>query len=250
MSSTAQNETLIYCCATSPIEEATKTEDAGDVDVIRLNAALHELGMLSAITNSRAEYLEEKAAPSTRKLAHLKRTECTSVCLKKRYCVLHMNSNYVTNFASSWKCGLTPTSRKVIQSHINVNINPKNDLNTSTLGILSIQQKEVKPRLNRFKLRFHRPYEFPWMHRLESRGLSSHCCNPSNEVSSSDGGNRSNPGSPEKLTIDTSTNLVRSRSLDDIEAINLSVLIPDNDLNCPTSDVETVSQKMEHLKVI
>lgn len=219
--------------------------DDGDLDLVHLNTALHELGMLSAITESRKQYLQEKAA-TNRRLAMSRLKETNPVCLKKGFCVLHMNSNYVTDLSSVWKCGLRTGAVQTVRLPGDVVRSPPSDAVVPGKDGECCHERG-RSRSSRYRLHFQKPYEVPWMNRLVRQEWPSHLVSQG-DLASKDAstlGNRSNPGSPEKSSGDSSSGLVRSRSLDDIEAMNPAV----SSLTCQKSEIETVSQRMESLHV-
>uniref|UniRef100_A0A224YAC9 Uncharacterized protein n=1 Tax=Rhipicephalus zambeziensis TaxID=60191 RepID=A0A224YAC9_9ACAR len=109
-----------YCCpiARQPASASTSS--------VALDASLHELGMLSAVTDSRRDYLLEK----------LSRDHSGQLC------VLAMNSAYIADF--SFVAASSPPSE--------------------TVPLLTLRRPRV--RALRRRQYFYQPYDYPWRQRL------------------------------------------------------------------------------------
>uniref|UniRef100_A0A131YN48 Uncharacterized protein n=1 Tax=Rhipicephalus appendiculatus TaxID=34631 RepID=A0A131YN48_RHIAP len=110
-----------YCCpiARQPASASSTSSDA-------LDASLHELGMLSAVTDSRRDYLLEKLSRDSGHSGQL--------------CVLAMNSAYIADFSFV----ASPPSE--------------------TVPLLTLRRPRV--RALRRRQYFYQPYDYPWRQRL------------------------------------------------------------------------------------
>ncbi|KAH9383738.1 uncharacterized protein LOC144153704 [Haemaphysalis longicornis] len=220
------------CRAISPV--ATPSTSATDLD-----ASLHELGMLSAVTDSRRDYVLEKLARNARSV--------DSGQHHSGLCVLAMNSAYIADFS-------------FVTSHVAPPESPPSP--SETVPLLTLRRPRVRALRRRHY--FYQPYDYPWRPRLvemlrakedESSAMAGvDLC--FEEPQGLDCGNKSNPGSPSKLslggakaggsivigTVAGSPGIVRSKSLDDLEVCNAKA--------CGTKvDIETVSRKIGNLHV-
>lgn len=249
------------------------TTSNSDVDMESLNAALHELGMLSSITESRRQYLRETIRTCTRSTGNTSRPQpppplppSTVDSVSGGFCVLHMNSNYVTDLRLKVKCENATDDIANEQA-------PSSSWVASRKWPLSLSRRQ-----------FQKPYSVPSYAadaRLRRRNWSrrSHhnlTTESSSSSSSRDGiqsGNRSNPGSPEKgaahriggggskeyaatammmmMPSAGSQNglLLRSRSLDDIEAVHVVKSFEQQPLPATRVDIDNVSARLGHLHV-
>uniref|UniRef100_L7M381 Uncharacterized protein n=1 Tax=Rhipicephalus pulchellus TaxID=72859 RepID=L7M381_RHIPC len=109
-----------YCCpiARQPASASTPSD--------ALDASLHELGMLSAVTDSRQDYLLEKLSRSGDSGPH-----------HSGLCVLAMNSAYFSFVAASERA--------------------------SSETVLTLRRPRIRGALRR---RFYQPYDYPWRQRL------------------------------------------------------------------------------------
>ncbi|XP_037520332.1 uncharacterized protein LOC119396997 [Rhipicephalus sanguineus] len=145
-----------YCCpiARQPASVVSTSSDA-------LDASLHELGMLSAVTDSRQDYLLEKLSHSS-----------DSGPNHSGLCVLAMNSAYIADF--SFVAASSPESPP-----------------SETVPLLTLRRPRV--RALRRRQYFYQPYDYPWRQRLMEMLRT--------KEASCDGTNKSSPGSPSKLTV-------------------------------------------------
>lgn len=222
---------------------------------MELDAALHELGMLSRITDSRTDFLQEKI--------QVKKKRSSNSLSSAPLCVVQMNSKFITKWS---------TLSKNFQSHSD-----------------SEEEKteaEVEPNasrtVTRYKSMSHRywrkvarakPYDAAGFSRkldvaagfrkrdtaaayipvVAAAAAEERDSSPS--VSRQDsGGNKSNPSSPVKSQNSlppSGGSIVRSRSLDDLEIAKVVEEGGKEDCYCRygRSDIETVSQRISNLHV-
>ncbi|XP_075553371.1 uncharacterized protein LOC142586029 isoform X1 [Dermacentor variabilis] len=216
------NSPNCYCCHTAPKRPPQPASASTSSSTNDLDASLHELGMLSAVTNSRQDYVLEK-------LSHRARNMDSSPH-HSGLCVLAMNSAYIADFSFM-------TSSVVPES-------PPSP--SETVPLLTLR----RPRIRALRRRhyFYQPYDYPWRQRLVDMLRTKEDESAAEFENGTDGVNKSNPGSPSKLT-GTSSNasattvagIVRSKSLDDLEVCAKE---------CGTKeDIETVSRKISNLHV-
>ncbi|KAH6920543.1 hypothetical protein HPB50_015532 [Hyalomma asiaticum] len=197
MASILRHETNgCFCCC--PAQPASASTSTGTND---LDASLHELGMLSAVTDSRRDYLLERLSRSARNV--------DSGPHHSGLCVLAMNSAYIADF-SFVPPGVVAES-------------PPSP--SETVPLLTLR----RPRALRRRQYFYQPYDYPWRQRLVEEVLRTQ------DVSCT---NKSNPGSPSKLSV--AGGIVRSKSLDDLSA---------KAAGGTKADIETVSRKISNLHV-
>lgn len=214
------NSPSCYCCPTAPKRPPQPASASTSPSTNDLDASLHELGMLSAVTDSRRDYVLEKLS---RRAGNM-----DSGPHHSGLCVLAMNSAYIADFSFM-------TSSVVPES-------PPSP--SETVPLLTLR----RPRIRALRRRhyFYQPYDYPWRQRLVEVLRTKDEAVAENGT---DGVNKSNPGSPSKLT-GTSSNassttvagIVRSKSLDDLEVCSAKA--------CGTkADIETVSRKISNLHV-
>uniref|UniRef100_A0A1E1XD75 Uncharacterized protein n=1 Tax=Amblyomma aureolatum TaxID=187763 RepID=A0A1E1XD75_9ACAR len=235
-----------YCCHGRPGQLPQPTSHGAPVaatstaSTTDLDASLHELGMLSAVTDSRRDYVLEKLARGARNM--------DSGPHHSGLCVLAMNSAYIADFSFVSSGGLAPES-------------PPSP--SETVPLLTLRRPRVRALRRRHY--FYQPYDYPWRPRIvemlrtkeeEEKAAAAMISLSLLKVTSDDGGNKSNPGSPSKLslvgtkpggsvangTAAGSPGIVRSKSLDDLEVCSAKA--------CGTkADIETVSRKISNLHV-
>lgn len=177
-----------YCCR--------RPQHKMDVD-----AALNELGMLSTVTDSRRQYLQERARRSRNRTQSEQGTSYTSGHLRlaettgspsKAFQIVTLNPQYVTSLssASETHCNsdiYSKTSNESYASTVDGSFNlktlPMKDpeliktMSSLHLGTKykddNLEFESRRSRLTRVKLervrRFKRPYDIPWKYAMETR---------------------------------------------------------------------------------
>lgn len=244
-----------YCISHTKDVRSEPDEPSSSME---LDAALHELGMLSRITDSRTDFLQEKI--------QVKKKRSSNSLSSAPLCVVQMNSKFITKWS---------TLSKNFQSH-----SDSEEEKTET-EVESNSRRTV----TRFKSNSHRywrkvarakPYDTAGFSRkldtaagfrerdaaagpsyipvvAAAAAAEERVSSPS--VSRQDsGGNKSNPSSPVKSQNSlppSGASIVRSRSLDDLEIAKVVEDGGKEDCYCRygRSDIETVSQRISNLHV-
>lgn len=227
-----------YCCP--PEKRKVQLEEKMIPNEMDLDVALHELGMLSTVTNSRKEYLREKMMKGE-----------SAALATNSLCVVQMNSKFVTNFSFSKSCSVS----------VETDSEEKTD-SPPFQEILDVGKTFPCGKISRRKRRFHlyKPYHFPWQTKLEESLVNmSIASTPVKEPTAAaasltrqdSGSNKSNPGSPvksQKTVSNAGCSIFRSRSLDDTEFSKLN--LPDGCSNeAGRAEIDTVSQRISKLHV-
>lgn len=231
-----------YCCPSS-LPATTHM----DVD-----AALNELGMLSAVTDSRKQYLDErKRSKSETKLSQYD----TNVVICKKYRVLQIDPSYVTGFNTesglkddmTFKSGKSTECSSSTLSHNGLSSNFQYRIQSDRLEVDARERRLSRIRMSRLR-RFRKPYEVPWRlyHSFQESELSRDSSSPSPQ-------SKSNSSSPVKFS---DAPLVRSKSLDNLDFIKLrlSELFEKDTPSASTmiaekQEIETVSKELKKLQV-
>ncbi|GBN68550.1 hypothetical protein AVEN_227865-1 [Araneus ventricosus] len=233
-----------YCIAhnkDSPVLDQTSS--------MELDAALHELGMLSKVTDSRVDYLNEK----------MRRKRTSNSLSSAPLCVVQMNSKFVTKFSLSRNSCSESDSEG--ESDDRVCRSPKL---SSKLSKVRMEPSVIFDKLRgsdayrRRHARMYKPYDILWKKRMQTEkdvtdilaAVTADRASPPT-VSRQDSGNKSNPSSPVKsqsYPASSGSSIVRSRSLDDLEISKLDY--SKDDCCCyGRSDIDTVSQRISKLHV-
>ncbi|XP_013402125.1 uncharacterized protein LOC106167799 [Lingula anatina] len=214
-----------YCCQTSPSLRALSSSSSSsstrdpnrNMDV---DAALHELGMLSSVTDGRRQFLRERSRTRSEQ-----GTSFTvgggSLCgtgdtdIENNYSpgktpfqIISMNPSYVTSFTNTPTPLPETASVNVISTRGYLNMQTAeiaDNMNNLSLGSNYHRQRSPRDehhntRLMRLKMarlrRWRKPYEVPWRSSLELGGFSSGfsggsglTCSPSSSCSSTTGTN-------------------------------------------------------------
>ncbi|GIY33152.1 uncharacterized protein CEXT_329941 [Caerostris extrusa] len=214
---------------------------------MELDAALHELGMLSRVTDSRVDYLNEK----------LRRKRTSNSLSSAPLCVVQMNSKFVTKFSlSRYSCSESDSE----EDDDCVSQKPKRP---SKLPTNRKKWPNASEAYKRRQARMFKPYDVVWRRRclraepalddIPSAAAAAAAADRSSPptVSRQDSGNKSNPSSPVKsqsYSPSSGSSIVRSRSLDDLEISKLDY--SKDDYCCyGRSDIDTVSQRISKLHV-
>ncbi|XP_061183130.1 uncharacterized protein LOC133191392 [Saccostrea echinata] len=234
-----------YCC--NPVSTGM------DVD-----SALHELGMISSVTNSRREYLHER-----------NRT-CVKEPASSRFRILRIDPTYVTGFSSSTSTDPGSPYKQDQDSSLQLpaHSQPTTGHSKPTLGhsqpIVSTEfgtsyrnpeeeahvRRNMKCRMTRMSRlragryqRFRKPYEVPW--RINQSLPETELRQTENEYSQS----KSNSSSPVKAFSETS--LTRSRSLGNLDLAKLSLndFLEKKVTTTEKEEMERVSSHLENLHV-
>lgn len=229
-----------YCCP--PQKRKVQLEERMIPNEMDLDVALHELGMLSTVTNSRKEYLREKMRAKSAPLA------------TNSLCVVQMNSKFVTNFSFSKSCSVsveTDSEEKTDSPPFQF------EEILSDMGTTLKHRKMIR---SRKRYQFCKPYHFPWRTKLEESLVNMNIASPPVKETTSaaasltrqdSGSNKSNPGSPvksQKTVSNAGCSIFRSRSLDDTEFSKLNLL--DGCSNeAGRAEIDTVSQRISKLHV-
>lgn len=254
-------ESGCYCCHTvaslspRPVPRNLPASSSS-TDMTDLDASLRELGMLSAVTDSRHDYVLEKLDrnSSNGRFAqqHQQRQQSTDFGHHHSgLCVLAMNSAYIADFSFSAGSGTAegPPSP------------------SETVPLLTLKRPRV--RALRRKHYLYQPYDYPWKPKLVAmlRGAGEEQEEPpavpadmrfEEPKASLENGNKSNPGSPAKPSSQGgssaaplggvvggtggTTGIFRSKSLDDLEVCSAKA-------TGTRMDIETVSRKISNLHV-
>lgn len=246
-----------------------------ETDGMDLDSALHELGMLSSITDSRKQFLQERkkstSEPSTslpfnepmprpfNEPVMIPFNEPIPNFQGRGFHILQVDPNYVTGFSADLPVTMT-TSKS--DSSFDVNVSSKIPCSDETTPVLDPKKKGCfcqndscclsdctpKPhrkmmrhsllRKGRYK-RYLKPYEVPW--RL-------HNSLPEAEMHSQEH-SRSNGSSPVKAP--NGGPLTRSRSLNNLEAARARLADifeePHFSNSADRQEIEKVSQRIENL---
>ncbi|XP_054708085.1 uncharacterized protein LOC129217766 [Uloborus diversus] len=215
---------------------------------MELDAALHELGMLSTITDSRLDYLRNKVKKRNRS--------------SKSLCVVQMNSDFVTEFSLS-KSSAVPNGESESEEENNGTSTPEDiRIQCPVLEMLPPTWKldfNTRRKIKRAMTRHYKfkPYDFPWRSKLEDSLRNIPAATAASEgaspptVSRQDSGNKSNPSSPvksQKSLTNLGCSIFRSRSLDDLDISKLD-LKDDCCLEASRVEIDTVSQRIGKLHV-
>lgn len=238
-----------YCC----LNLHKENEPSREQQEMDLDTALHELDMLSTVTESRKQYICEKL--------HSKENDST---FPSGSFLIHLDSRFVTKFSFSKpanlveaECPSSCSSEDSLGTNFNV------ELGDPTCSIVSSwsscrASKMKTRRSNRHSI--CKPYDFPWKMGKVISVLSVPNCEksvevtpPASNISRQDSGNKSNPGSPVKnheLNSIAGCSIFRSRSLDNLDNATFELTQPES---CHSVmgriDVDTVSQRISNLHV-
>ncbi|XP_033127666.1 uncharacterized protein LOC117125309 [Anneissia japonica] len=176
---------------------------------MNVDNALRELGMLSAVTDSRKQFLQEKSRKKERE------SKKSSSASSSSYQVVRMNPAFIT--------GLGPIKYVPEQGLINKNDEAQKSPSSSRMESQENLGRATRER--RFRKHFNKPYYQPKydVTRMET----------DDDVIFTENGNRSN------LVCVRSTRRRRSKSLDDIKLVN----------DVQKNDVEKVAKVMQNLTV-
>lgn len=253
-----------YCCEHRTADAAGSNENSN----ANLNVALRELEVLNVAS-------EKVRLPGLSSAVSkiVMRPNIPNAVSPKRiqggFCVLHMNKRFVTNFVTSsmtfgpkptepsarsrlceCKAGSTTTYRS---SGGNV-ASSSSHLKLATYTPVACQDtvNSFKVRTSRTRFRFQKPYEMPWLRKLEERVRAYNWDrekSPPEEPSSESNGCKSgsNPSTPSKTA--SSGGLMRSRSLDNITSKRWTD-VDDVVVVLESKDIENVAQKMKDLQVM
>ncbi|XP_035212087.1 uncharacterized protein LOC118186150 [Stegodyphus dumicola] len=235
-----------YCCSHDKLKHAEPA--AGEME---LDAALQELGMLSTITNSRLDYLNEK----------VKKKRSSNSLSSAPLCIVQMNSQFVTKFSLSKNSVPGADSESEEENDSSAPGRPHGSIEESKSVVnpkLICEQKmrRVYKGIRRRDYMF-RPYDFPWRLKLEdslknipvAAAVSDRASPPT--VSRQDSGNKSNPSSPvksQKSLTNLGSSIFRSRSLDDLEISKLEAK-DDSCYETGRAEIDTMSQRISKLHV-
>ena len=220
-----------YCCNPRPT--------GMDVD-----SALHELGMISSVTNSRKEYMRERSRHRIKDP------------MSPRFKIVQIDPTYVTGLSSSspskdpgapFSCDTdsnTNTTRhsQSIQSRFGTGYrDPEEEANIRRNMSCRITRMS-RLRAGRYQ-RFRKPYEVPW--RINQSLPETEMRQTENEYLLS----KSNSSSPVKASSDTS--LTRSRSLGNLDLAKLSLndFLEKKTSPAEKEEMERVSTHLENLHV-
>ncbi|CAN7988258.1 unnamed protein product [Ixodes hexagonus] len=248
-------ESGCYCCHTvtslspRPVSRNVPASPSSSTDMTDLNNSLRELGMLSAVTDSRHDYMLEKLGRSgTSRFAPQQSPDFGHH--HSGLCVLAMNSAYIADFSFSAGSGTTAES-------------PPSP--SETVPLLTLKRPRIRGLRRRHYL--YQPYDYPWKPKLVAMlraGEEEPPVVPADvrfeePKAALENGNKSNPGSPAKLSQGGSSKggsaalgsggggtggsgIFRSKSLDDLEVCSAKA-------TGTRMDIETVSRKISNLHV-
>lgn len=243
-------ESGCYCCHTvaslSPRPMPRNVPASSSSSSTDLDASLRELGMLSAVTDSRHDYVLEKLGRNSNGRFAQQQQSPDFGHHHSGLCVLAMNSAYIADFSFSAGSGTTegPPSP------------------SETVPLLTLKRPRV--RALRRKHYLYQPYDYPWKPKLVAMLRAGEQEDPpvvpadmrfEEPKASLENGNKSNPGSPAKPSQGGSsaplggvvggtggTGIFRSKSLDDLEVCSAKA-------TGTRMDIETVSRKISNLHV-
>lgn len=219
-----------YCC--SPVSTGM------DVD-----SALHELGMISSVTNSRKEYLHERKRSSVRELS-------------SRFRIVHIDPTYVTGLSSSTSSNPVSPFKHDKDSSTQIPGHSQQVLSTEFGTCYRNPEEEANirrnmkcrmTRMSRLRAgryhRFRKPYEVPW--RINQSLPETEIRQTEDEYLHS----KSNSSSPVKASSESS--LTRSRSLGNLDLAKLSLddFLEKKITPAEKEEMERVSNHLENLHV-
>ena len=178
-----------YCCPKPSTSDVNQS-------AMDLDSALSELGMLSTVTDSRKQYLQEQAmrfrhsglCPRNRNHSEPSITAAGTPAnspTKGMYQIIHMNSQFVTSLSTGLAACTqpstssspplspsAPTSSSLLQKPVMKSSTACECLDFGEkYGQDDLDQEARSSRLSRLKLsrmkRFRKPYELPWRQSLE-----------------------------------------------------------------------------------
>ncbi|XP_071109595.1 uncharacterized protein [Haliotis cracherodii] len=220
-----------YCCCQT-------SSNMMDID-----SALNELGMLSSVTESRRQFLRERSRTKSEGSVHVSRS---SPNLANGFQILQIDTNYVTGFSAVSPVASSPASGSLIQRQENQERIRFNSGYRDVEDSLEVEARNN--RLSRIKLararRFRKPYNVPGRlyHSMQESDFSL-------EEGSESRHSKSNATSPTKPNAGTC--LTRSRSLDNLESarLKLAELFESEPSPEEKQALEQVSREMENLQV-
>ncbi|XP_006821649.1 uncharacterized protein LOC102804102 [Saccoglossus kowalevskii] len=198
-----------------------------------LDSALHELGMLSAVTNSRKEYLKEKESKND-----------TCKTSKHGFTVVQMNSAFVTrlqpvkSLPTSWK-SLTDIPSHKFDEETDKSRRASYPLPTGSDFYISHHRVA---KMHRSRVRFRKPYTVPKKRACIRR------CSESDEVITSkvDNGNQGEGKEKIKFAKRPVRKIKRSKSLDDLCLTKLHI---DENGTTQRKDIEKIALNLMNLTV-
>ncbi|KAL4217743.1 hypothetical protein ACF0H5_022483 [Mactra antiquata] len=223
-----------------------------------IDAALDELGMLSTVTESRKQYLQERMRTRSesglisKHSSYSKSSAIPSSTASSTYQIVHIDTNYVTGFSDQPKQDCVKDSSSIADSEFSnedVYIDHAKEYRTPPFdNVESMADKRRKMRLkyrredisarNRRILarkRARQPYEVPW--RL-TQSFQENLLNRHDDIPES----KSNSSSPVKpINPDT---LTRSRSLDNIDFSTFFI-----SENADRREIDNVASELKNLNV-
>ncbi|XP_077990356.1 uncharacterized protein LOC144444711 [Glandiceps talaboti] len=212
-----------------------------DTSSMDIDAALHELGMLSAVTESRREYLKENEC----------RSESCTKLTKQGFTVVQMNPMFVTQLQPVKTLPLTPTMSTRIQSSPMIGSEAEKSRRASfpppNCTDFHVNHNRVaKIHTYRSRVRFRKPYSVP------SKRVSFRRHSESEDPSSPkvDNGIKDETQEDCKVKEEESTpqpvKIKRSKSLDDL---TLTRVQREENSVIERLDVENISKNFQDLKV-
>lgn len=225
-----------YCChGNKPQSVSCSSPTMMDVD-----SALHELGMLSTVTESRKQFLREREKSQERDLKPRSNPNSPA----KGFHVLQMNPQYVTNLLvapsgggivrTARTRGLSVRDRNVSNCAVPVGWQCEGD---STSGPLKCTRRV------RSVYRFKKPYEVPW------RDCEKTMCD--SLVTTKSGSRERNISESEVIELEA-PGFVRSKSLDDLQ-VDLNKLLDSKveigNVVRDKKEIDKVSQHLQNLQV-
>ncbi|KAK3589219.1 hypothetical protein CHS0354_020080 [Potamilus streckersoni] len=225
-----------YCCS--------RPSNKMDID-----SALNELGMLSTITESRKQYLQERNR--TRSESSLTSKEKLAPLSPNRYQIIHIDKKYVTgisDFGNSNTRYSTSPQKSFDVSRNSESNPPVADYGSCYSNVPNLPESESQRKLmskirHGKARRFRKPYAVPWRlyHSFQESDL--HKLSETDCMQS-----KSNSTSPVKPMSDIS--LPRSRSFDNLNLDLVKLKLTDIfDKNSDKLEIDKMSQDMNHLHV-
>ncbi|KAL3889916.1 hypothetical protein ACJMK2_002234 [Sinanodonta woodiana] len=227
-----------YCCS--------RHSNKMDID-----SALNELGMLSTITESRKQYLQERNR--TRSESSLTSKEKLAPLSPNRYQIIHIDKKYVTGISdfvnSNAQCSTGPQNSFDIGRSLESSP-PVADFVSSYSKLPNLLESEIQRKLmskirHAKSRRFRKPYAVPWRlyHSFQESDLHKLRVSDTDTKLS-----KSNSTSPVKPMSDIS--LPRSRSFDNLNLDLVKLKLTDMfDKNSDKLEIDKMSQDMNHLHV-